>query len=121
MITIKSWGFKYGRPEANIYFDVSYFKNPWRDEKIKDPNLSKEERKKLIFEFMLKQQGVNEFVNKMADLLKCYYSLFPNENLQISFCCSAGEFRSPVIAELVYERIKNYTKVELEQSKNSKI
>ena len=105
MITIQSFGFKYGKPEANIILDVSYFVNPWRDESIRnevDPPL----RRKKIFDFMLKQQGVEPFVSKVVDMLAVYDQLFPQENLQVAFCCSAGEYRSPSIAEIVHDKLK---------------
>lgn len=123
MITIKSHGFKFGRPEANIYFDVSFFKNPWRDERVRDPKLLPNQRRKLVLEFMSKQEGVEEFVSRMVKLLRLYYLLFPTENLIIAFCCSAGEYRSPVIAELVYNGLKDsgVKELQIKQSEYSKI
>lgn len=105
MITIQSFGFKYGKPEANIILDVSYFVNPWRDESIRnevDPPLRREK----IFDFMMKQQGVEPFVQQVVNLLEVYDKLFPQENLQVAFCCSAGEYRSPSIAEIVHDELK---------------
>lgn len=121
MITIKSHGFKFSRPEANFVFDVSYFVNPWRDKEIRmetDP----EKRKTMIIEFMDKQEGFKPFVDKVVSLLVYLYIFFPNENLQIAFCCSAGEYRSPAIALVVSEQMKKRgVEVTLLQSINSKI
>ena len=50
MIYLLSWGFKFGRPPANFAFDVSYFKNPWREKELRN---GKEED---IIEFMKKQK-----------------------------------------------------------------
>ena len=45
MITLKSHGFKYSRPDTNIVFDVSYFVNPWRDETIRNETNPAQRRK----------------------------------------------------------------------------
>lgn len=122
MITITSHGFKYGRPDANIYFDVSYFINPWRDLKIRkeqDP----EKRYKMILEHMLNQENVENMVRYYSYLLSGYEDSFPGENIRVAFCCSAGEYRSPAIAHLVYNKLKKKYKadVELEEGEFSKM
>lgn len=121
MITLKSFGFKYGKPEANIILDVSYFINPWRDASIKNEVDSVEKRKKIL-EFMLKQEGVKPFVEKTSELLKTYHNLFPDENLQVAFCCSAGEYRSPSIVELVKNQLESENIIcKVKQSETSKL
>jgi len=121
MVTLQSFGFKYGRPQANIVFDVSYFKNPWRDEKIrheKDLVI----RKKLIMDYMLSQRGVDVFLNTTTSLLMTYNELFPEENIQVAFCCSAGEYRSPSLVELIAnEMSKRGIECAVSHSHNSKI
>lgn len=121
MITLRSFGFKYGKPEANIILDVSYFINPWRDASIKDEVNSIEKSKKIL-EFMLKQNGVEQFVQNASSLIMTYQSLFPDENLQIAFCCSAGEYRSPAIVELVKTKLidSGFTCI-VKHSKTSKL
>jgi Predicted P-loop-containing kinase len=121
MITLQSFGFKYGRPDANIVFDVSYFINPWRDASIREESEPAFRRKK-IFNFMMKQEGVAEFVDKVVSLLSTYENAFKGENFQVAFCCSAGEYRSPAIAELVHMALKEIgINSTLKQSKNSKL
>lgn len=105
MITIKSHGFKYSRPEANIIFDVSYFKNPWRKDDIRNEKDRNKQWEKAVT-FMRAQEGVEVFVKKVADLLFVYNYQFPDENIQVAICCSAGEFRSPVIVELVSKALE---------------
>lgn len=75
MITLKSHGFKFSRPEANIVFDVSYFANPWRDEAIRNEK-DREKRREMIFAFMKKQTGVKSFVWRVAALLEIYQKKF---------------------------------------------
>jgi RNase adaptor protein for sRNA GlmZ degradation len=123
MITIKSHGFKFSRPEANIVFDVSYFKNPWREEEIKEKGLLPNQRRKLVLEFMKGQKGVNDLVVMITNVLWTYQCNFPNENIQVAICCSAGEYRSPAIAELIGERLSSLYQTEfiIKHSDNSKI
>lgn len=122
MITLKSHGFKFSRPEANLVFDVSYFKNPWRDAEIKeqsDPVL----RKVMVLDFMKEQRGVKEMVDSISELIWTYYWMFSKENIQIAICCSAGEYRSPAMVELVAERLRKDKQMDfiIKHSENSKI
>ena len=91
MITIKSHGFKFSRPEANIVFDVSYFKNPWRDEKIRNEKSAKR-RNEMIMYYMNDQEGFQVFIDKIMGLLSYYILFHPNENITIAFCCSGVSF-----------------------------
>lgn len=121
MITLKSHGFKFSRPEANYYFDVSFFKNPWRDEKIRNEK-SKEKRKKLILGAMTTQPSCDAFVDAVSMMLRTIHNEFPDENIQVAFCCSAGEYRSPAIVELVAEELKKFKiNTVISHSKNSKV
>ena len=104
MITLKSHGHKFSSPECNFKFDVSFFLNPWRDKKIRDEQ-DKEKRKKLIMKFMEEQEGVGAFVTRVASLLRLLSMMYPDENLQVAICCSAGEYRSPAIVEMISENL----------------
>ena len=104
MITLKSHGFKFSRPEANFVFDVSYFKNPWRDEEIRN-ELNRDARKELVVSFMKNQAGVTPFVNNLASLLSVLDTTFEDENIVIALCCSAGEYRSPAMVEMVSKEL----------------
>ena len=121
MITLRSHGFKFGKPDCNYFFDVSLFKNPWRDDSIRN-EADLEKRRNMIMEFMNKQEGCSAFVDKLASLIRLLYVLYPKENLQIALCCSAGEYRSPALVELLScELSKAGIEHKVEQSKYSKI
>jgi len=80
------------------------------------------EKRNKILAFMLKQEGVEKFVNSTSGLLATYNQLFPDENLQVAFCCSAGEYRSPAMVELVHNRLQELGILSLvKQSPNSKL
>ena len=116
-----SWGHKYGHPPANFKFDVSYFKNPWREKEIRDCQ-DKKKRKKKIIEFMKNQEGVETIVTKVSEVIALYNTLFPNENMCVAMCCSAGEFRSPAIVELIGKELsKRKVKHTINHNKESQI
>ncbi len=83
-----------------MYFDVSYFKNPWRDENIRH-EFDDVKRRERILAFMTEQDGCRMYVHSIAVMIETLNSLYPNENLQIALCCSAGEYRSPAMVELL--------------------
>ena len=123
MITLKSHGFKFSRPEANFVFDVSYFANPWRDKGIRECE-DAEERKIKVIAFMQDQSGVYSIAKQIAEFIRTMDLLFPNENMQIAICCSAGEYRSPAMVELiemVLNEMVNIPNFIIKQSENSKI
>ena|SRR3990167_6311748 len=116
MIKIISHGFKFCRPEANFVFDVSYLKNPWREKELRNSN------KKELRKFMLSQQSFHELTNSFTLMIETIHTHFPDENLIFAFCCSAGEYRSPLVAEEVADKLaKRGIKVKVEHSINSKI
>ena len=117
MITLMSWGHKYGYPPANFKFDVSYFKNPWREKEIRNIQ-NKGRRKKKIIEFMKNQEGVGAVVTHISEVITLYDLLFPDEHICVAICCSAGEFRSPAIVELVGQELSK-KKVQYEISHSS--
>ena len=100
MITLMSWGNKFGSPPANFKFDVSYFKNPWRDEEIKNEK-DKEIRKSMVIQFMSSQKGVLEFTETVAWMIRNIDKTFPDENVVVALCCSAGEYHSPAMVLLL--------------------
>ena len=121
MITLKSFGFKYGRPESNFVFDVSYLPNPWRDKDIRECK-DKATQTKMIWKFVNKDDRFLSIANGIGNCISRYYKAFPNENLVVGICCSAGEYRSPIIVELVQKALRDsHIDSKIEQSKNSKL
>lgn len=121
MITLKSHGFKYSRPEANFVFDVSYFKNPWREEKFRTKGKD-DNRLAKIEHFMKTQDGVMDYVFAAADMITVMSTNFCDENLIFAFCCSAGEYRSPIMVELVAKELhKRGVVFIIEENNNQRI
>lgn len=119
MITLKSHGHKFSSPECNFKFDVSFFANPWRDKKIREEK-DTEKRKQLIMKFMEDQEGAESFISRVSSLLRFLSTILPDENLQVAICCSAGEYRSPAIVEMISTELGK-TPHKVIHSPNSKI
>ena len=118
MITLMSWGNKFGSPPANFKFDVSYFKNPWRDENIRNEK-DRMVRSEMAMKFMRSQEGVVEFIEGVSYIISNINSKFQDENIVVALCCSAGEYRSPAMVMLLNDalnrlKINNIIKVSLE-------
>lgn len=101
-----SHGHKYGQPNANYKFDVSFFANPWRDKAIRAEK-DAHKRRQMIMKFMKEQEGMGVFVDRICSVIRLLHLLYPEENNVFAFCCSAGEYRSPAIAEMVAEHLKS--------------
>lgn len=103
MIYLFAHGFKYGSPSANVMFDVSYFKNPWRT------------NEKDVKGFLKKQEQWNDMIESIADVVTVYDKISHGSDVKIAICCNAGEHRSPeavrqVSSILKKRKIKHRTK-----------
>lgn len=98
-INIISFGFKYGFPNVNYFFDVSFIQNPARSGKwnLFDP-INPE-----MMQYVLDQPGVAEFVGKAVNLILAVAEL--DDGLKVGFGCSGGRHRSPIIAQAVSDEI----------------
>ena len=93
MITLLSHGFKFGRPAANVIIDVSFLPNPWRyPERCPEAVLQDSE-------------AFYDLVESVFRLAKTYHKHYPAESIVIGICCSAGEYRSPIVAEAVSTKL----------------
>ncbi|TDT63729.1 RNase adapter RapZ [Fonticella tunisiensis] len=106
VITIMSFGFKYGIPlDADLVFDVRFLPNPYYVEGLKKHSGNEYNVK----EYVLKWPEATEFINKVNDLLEF---LIPNyikegkSRLVIGIGCTGGRHRSVVIANAIYESLK---------------
>lgn len=106
MITVVSFGFKYGIPlDSDLVFDVRFLPNPYYI-----PHLKKHSgQDDLIKDYVMSFDVSKNFVEKLEDMLKF---LIPNyikegkRQLIISIGCTGGRHRSVSIANTIYERLK---------------
>lgn len=109
IITIMSFGFKYGIPrDSDIVQDVRFLPNPYYDEELR-PLTGND---KVIQDYVMNCEEGPEFLDKFIDLVQF---LIPNyikegkNQLVISIGCTGGKHRSVTIANEVYNRLQKST------------
>ena len=102
IITVMSFGFKYGiPPDSDLVFDVRFIPNPFYVPELK----FKTGNDKDVRDYVMDQQAAQEFVNKLEDMI---LFLLPNfllegkNHLVISIGCTGGKHRSVTIANALY-------------------
>lgn len=108
VITVISFGFKYGMPiDADLVFDVRFLPNPFYVEDLKRYSGNEEK----VRNYVLKWPEAGEFIKKIDDLLEF---LIPNyikegkSRLIIGVGCTGGRHRSVVIANAIYQNLKSH-------------
>ena len=109
MITVLSFGFKYGIPgDSDLVFDVRFLPNPYYVEELRP--LTGNDRE--IQEFVMGSAPAVEFSDKLEDMIRF---LIPNYiaegkyQLVISIGCTGGKHRSVTIANELYRRLSRDT------------
>ncbi len=105
MITVLSFGFKYGIPnDADLVFDVRFLPNPYYHEELRKLTGNDKE----IQDFVMGFDMAHIFLDKLEDLL---HFLIPNyvlegkNQLVIAIGCTGGKHRSVTLADRLYERL----------------
>ena len=93
-IMLSSFGFKFGSPQSNVYFDVTFLPNPVR---LSDKNLF-DELDQEMFDFVAESTAAKEFVSKIAEFAE-FMSTF--DHVRIGVGCNSGRHRSVIIVEEV--------------------
>ena len=107
MVTILSFGFKYGIPaDADIVFDVRFLPNPYYIPELKNYTGNDEP----VHDYVMKHRVSQVFLDKVTDLLKF---LIPNyieegrHQLVIAVGCTGGQHRSVTLANEIAARLKD--------------
>jgi UPF0042 nucleotide-binding protein len=107
MITVLSFGFKYGIPvDSDLVFDVRFIPNPFYIPELKKFSGMDEPVK----EYVLKHEVTTNFLDKLDDMFKFLIPNYVKEGkrqLIISIGCTGGRHRSVAISNSVYERLKS--------------
>ena len=98
-VTLMSFGFKYGAPNANYYFDVGFLKNPAREAKWGFFSKMNDEMTQLLIE----QEQAKEFLERIIPLLEFLATI--DQNQIFAFGCSAGRHRSSLLVEEIGRRL----------------
>lgn len=107
MITLLSFGFKYGIPtDADLVFDVRFLPNPYYIDELK----AKTGNDKEVRDYVMQYPESEVFLDKLSDML---HFLIPNYikegkyQLVVAIGCTGGQHRSVTLANELYERMKN--------------
>lgn len=107
MITLLSFGFKYGIPsDADLVFDVRFLPNPFYQDELKQKTGNDKEVRDYVMQF---PEAV-EFLDKLVDMLQFLIPNYIKEGkyqLVIAIGCTGGQHRSVTLANELYARMKN--------------
>ena len=102
VITIQSFGFKYGIPtDSDLVFDVRFLPNPFYIQELKELTGNDEPVSSYVMNFEESQI----FLQKLLDLVEFLIPLYIKEgknNLVISIGCTGGKHRSVTLANALY-------------------
>ncbi|MGI6088586.1 MAG: RNase adapter RapZ [Bilifractor porci] len=107
MITVLSFGFKYGIPaDSDLVFDVRFLPNPYYVPELKE--LTGKDRP--VHDFVMQYEVSGQFIDKLEDLIRFLIPNYIEEGktqLVISIGCTGGRHRSVTLAEELFSRLKD--------------
>ncbi|MCM1126840.1 MAG: RNase adapter RapZ [Lachnospiraceae bacterium] len=107
MVTILSFGFKYGIPaDADLVFDVRFLPNPFYIDELKHKTGNDKE----VQDYVMGFQEAHVFIDKLADMVEFLIPNYIKEGkyqLVIGIGCTGGKHRSVTLANQLYARMKN--------------
>lgn len=107
MITVMSFGFKYGIPsDADLVFDVRFLPNPYYYEELRKLTGNDKE----IQDFVMGFEMAHVFLDKLDDMIRFLvpnYVLEGKNQLVIAIGCTGGKHRSVTLANKLYERLQD--------------
>ncbi len=102
LITIMSFGFKYGVPaEADLVFDVRCLPNPFYVDELK----KRTGLEKPVQDYVMQAPESHELQKRLSELLEFLIPLYQKEGktqLTVAVGCTGGQHRSVTIAERLY-------------------
>lgn len=105
MVTIISFGFKYGIPsDADLVFDVRFLPNPYYDPELR-PLTGNDSQ---IREFVLKYEEAHIFLEKLTDMVNFLIPNYVKEGknqLVIAIGCTGGKHRSVTLANMLHQKL----------------
>ena len=107
IVTILSFGFKYGIPaDADLVFDVRFLPNPYYDPELR-PMTGND---LAIQQYVTRSGDARIFLDKLEDMLGFLIPHYIDEgkyHLVVGIGCTGGKHRSVTIANGIYKRLKN--------------
>jgi len=99
-LTLVTFGFKYGPPNTNYYFDVSFLKNPAREDGwslFSAPDAQ-------MREFVLSQPLCAQFLDAATPLIQLLLEC--DNDVRVGIGCSSGRHRSVIVAQELARRLE---------------
>ena len=107
LVTIISFGFKYGVPiDSDLVFDVRFMPNPYYVNSLKDKTGNEKE----IQDYVMNSQDSMVFLDKLKDMLLFLLPMYIKEgknHLVISIGCTGGKHRSVTVSNIIYDFLKD--------------
>lgn len=100
-LTLMTFGFKYGTPNTNYYFDVSFLRNPAREARWGLFATPDEQMR----EFVLSQPLCQSFLETTVPLIRLL--LEADDDVRIGLGCNSGRHRSVILAEELARRLES--------------
>ncbi len=107
MITLLSFGFKYGIPaDADLVFDVRFLPNPFYIDELKQKTGNDKEVQDYVMQF----PEAREFLDRLSSMLEFLIPNYVKEGkyqLVVAIGCTGGQHRSVTLANELYKGMKN--------------
>ena len=104
-LALLSFGFKYGVPlDADFVFDMRFLPNPFWVPELR----SLDGRDDAVSDFVLRQDGAEEFLERVAALMEPVTRGYHSEGRRyatLAIGCTGGKHRSVAVAEALAERL----------------
>lgn len=101
VITVGSFGFKYGIPsDSDMVFDVRCLKNPYYEKHLK----ARTGLEKDVADYIFSDPNTTIFVNKIMDMMDFLIPLYRKEgktSIMLSIGCTGGRHRSVAVTERI--------------------
>lgn len=106
MVSILSFGFKYGIPgDASLVFDARFLPNPYYLDQLRP--MSGEDAE--VFDYVMSFDAAKEFADKLEAMLRFLIPHYIREgktSLVVGIGCTGGKHRSVALAKEIYRRLK---------------
>lgn len=106
MVSILSFGFKYGIPtDGDLIFDVRFLPNPYYLDHLRPMSGEDEE----VFGYVMSFGEAKDFADRLEDMLRFLIPLYIREgkaSLVVGIGCTGGKHRSVTLAREIYQRLR---------------
>lgn len=106
IVTILSFGFKYGIPsDSDLVFDVRFIPNPFYIHELRVMTGNDQP----VQDYVMKWDSAQEFLTKLTDMVSFLLPKYVQEGknqLVVSIGCTGGKHRSVTLANALYEQLE---------------